>query len=334
MKTKFNPAIVGLFVIGGIVAFIFALLSFGGIHLFSKPQRFVVYFDETIHGLDLGSPVKLRGVRVGRVVNINVNYNSEKKESVVAVVCELSRNVIADEKGQPVDVSDATNLQKFVDNGLRAQLGVLGLATGLLYVEMDFYDINQYPPDTLHIAPNTKHTRVPAVRSAISEFQASLTEILSNVKRIDFPSLAKELQGLLADTRKQINGLNLAQLNAEWANAGRTFGELAKSPEIPAMFAKVNATLDQLSAALVKLDTKIDPAGDELTATLAQAKETLKSFNTTALAARNFISAQNGLGDEATRAMGQLADAASAIQRLADFLERNPTALISGKKQP
>ena len=33
---------------------------------FSKPQRFEVYFDESIHGLDLGSPVKLRGVRVGR----------------------------------------------------------------------------------------------------------------------------------------------------------------------------------------------------------------------------------------------------------------------------
>ncbi len=334
MKTKFNPAVVGLFVIGGIVAFIFALLSFGGIHLFSKPQRFVVYFDETIHGLDLGSPVKLRGVRVGRVVNINVRYNSDKKESVVAVVCELSRNVIADEKGQPVDVSDNAKLQKFVDDGLRAQLGVLGLATGLLYVEMDFYDVKQYPPDTLVVVQNTKHTRVPAVRSAISEFQASLTEILSNVKRIDFPALARELQGLLADTRKQINGLNLAALNAEWTRAGEKFSSLAASPEIPAMFTKVNATLDQLNAALAKVDSKIDPAGDELTATLAQAKETLKNFNATALAARNFISAQNGLGDEATRAMSQLAEAAAAIQRLADFIERNPTALLSGKKQP
>ena len=44
---------------------IIALLSFGGMSFFSKPQRFLVYFDESIHGLDAGSPVKLRVRRAG-----------------------------------------------------------------------------------------------------------------------------------------------------------------------------------------------------------------------------------------------------------------------------
>jgi hypothetical protein len=65
MKTKVSPAIVCAFVIGAFALSVIALLSFGGVSLFSRPQRFVVYFDESIHGLDLGSPVKLRGVRVG-----------------------------------------------------------------------------------------------------------------------------------------------------------------------------------------------------------------------------------------------------------------------------
>ena len=64
MKTKVGPAIVGAFVIGAFVLGTIALLAFGGVSFFSKPERFVVFFDETIHGLDLGSPVKLRGVRV------------------------------------------------------------------------------------------------------------------------------------------------------------------------------------------------------------------------------------------------------------------------------
>ena len=46
-------------------------------NFFSKPQRFVVYFDESIHGLDLGSPVKLRGVRVGRVADLVVMVNAD-----------------------------------------------------------------------------------------------------------------------------------------------------------------------------------------------------------------------------------------------------------------
>jgi paraquat-inducible protein B len=60
MKTKISPAFVGAFVIGAFALCIIALLSFGGIGFFSKPQRFVVYIDESIHGLDAGSPVKLR----------------------------------------------------------------------------------------------------------------------------------------------------------------------------------------------------------------------------------------------------------------------------------
>ena len=111
MKTKISPAVVGLFVLGAMLLVLVALLSFGGVNFFSKPQRFVVYFDESIHGLDLGSPVKLRGVRVGRVVDLNVRYDAASNKSVVAVVCEFSRNMIIDDKGQAIDVSDRSALQ-------------------------------------------------------------------------------------------------------------------------------------------------------------------------------------------------------------------------------
>src|ERR1043165_6359499 len=99
MKTKVSPAFVGAFVIGAFALIIIALLSFGGISFFDKPDRFVVYFDESIHGLEIGSPVKLRGVRVGRVVSLNIRYDEAKNQSVVAVVCEFSRDVMTDNKG-------------------------------------------------------------------------------------------------------------------------------------------------------------------------------------------------------------------------------------------
>ena len=58
MKTKVSPTIVGAFVIGAMVLGVVALFSFGGINFFEKPQRFVVYFNESVHGLDQGSQVK------------------------------------------------------------------------------------------------------------------------------------------------------------------------------------------------------------------------------------------------------------------------------------
>ncbi len=165
MKTKVSPAIIGAFVIGAFALGIIAILTFGGVSFFSKPQRFVVYFDEPIQGLDLGSPVKLRGVRVGRVVDHYVRYDEKTNHSAVVVVCELTKNKLEDTHGTDIDVTKRAQLQQLVDRGLRAQLGVLGLATGLLFVELDFLDPAQAPPPTS--PPESKYVLVPAVPSSL-----------------------------------------------------------------------------------------------------------------------------------------------------------------------
>ncbi|MBK9990454.1 MAG: MCE family protein [Verrucomicrobia bacterium] len=333
MKTKISPTIVGMFVIGAVTLALIALLSFGGINFFSKPQRFVVYFDESIHGLDLGSPVKLRGVRVGRVVDLNVQFDTRSKNSVVEVICEFSRSTVKDEIGAMIDVSSRKELEKLITQGLRAQLGVSGLATGLLFVELDFVDPTVANPTVTAIA-DPKFVVVPSVRSAISEFQASLTEILTNLKGVDFGGLSKEMNGLLVDVRKQVVGLELAKLSAEWTQAGAAVNELARSGELQKTFAHLNEAIDQLSKMVAGVDAQIQPAGVKLNEALVEAKVVLKSFNEAADSARRFITAQGGLGEETVRTMNQLAEAAASVQRLAEFLERNPNALLTGKKQP
>jgi paraquat-inducible protein B len=332
VKTKVSPALIGAFVIGAFAVALIALLAFGGISFFSKPQRLVIYFDESIQGLDLGSPVKLQGVRVGRVVDLNVRYDAAKHFSVVAVVCELSRTMVSDEKGLPINVSSRAELQKLVDRGLRAQLGVLGLATGMLYVELDFMDPVKYPPPNLPLEP--KYVMVPSLPSAISEFQTNLLEILNDIKSVDFKGLSVELKGLLVDTRRQLDGLDLQGVAKEWKQAGAQVRLLAADPKIGETLTNLNAAAGELRATLAKFDQQVAPAGQQLTDTLAQAQATLASFNTAAVAARRFIEAQDGLGDHLESTLAQLRTAADAVQRLADFLERNPQALILGRQKP
>ncbi len=332
MKTKVSPAFVGAFVIGAFALIVIALLSFGGMSLFSKPQRFTVYFDESISGLDLGSPVKLRGVRIGRVVDLNVQFNKAEKKSVVKVICEFSRNMITDGQGGVVDVTSRDVLQALVDQGLRAQLNVSGLATGLLYVELNFFDPKEYP--NLPHEKDAKYIVVPAVPSAISEFQSSLTEILASVQKVDFAGISKELKGLLADTRKQVNTLDVKALIAEWTQAGESVNALVTSPELKTTLANMNAAVTDLRSVLTKLDGQIDPAGAQFGATMAEAQKALAEFNTTVGTLHQFINAQQNLGDGANQAFARLAEAAEAVQRLADFIERNPQALLSGRKRP
>lgn len=332
MKTKFSPAFVGAFVIGAFALGISALLSFGGISFFSKPQRFVVYFNESIHGLDAGSPVKLRGVRVGRVANLNVRYDQQSNRSVVAVVCEFSRDVVTDNRGVVIDVATRSELQSLVDGGLRAQLGVLGLATGLLFVELDFVDPKENPVDRKLTDP--RYVVVPAVPSVISEFQASAGQILANIRKIDFVGLSRELTGLLVDARKQLTGLDLKGTVDQWKKTGEQVERLANLPEIRQTFANLDGAVTDLRRTIGKLDAQVEPNGQALAAALAEAKTAMQSFNETAVAARKLIVSNATLGEEVGGALQQLGEAAAAVARLAEYLERNPSALLTGRPRP
>ncbi|MCF7689635.1 MAG: MlaD family protein [Cephaloticoccus sp.] len=332
MKTKVSPAIVGAFVIGAFALGMIALLSFGSLSLFSKPQRFIVNFNESIHGLDLGSPVKLRGVRVGRVVDLNVQFDEAAKKSVVRVICEFNRNIITDGNGGMVDITSREVLQGLVDKGLRAQLGVIGLATGLLFVELDFMDPVAYP-DTHHTT-DIRYATVPSVLSTISEFQASISEILADMKHINFTSLADEFHGLMVDTRQQVNALEVKDLITQWTAAARSVDAVASSPELKETLVNLNLAAVDLRTMLAKLDGKIDPASENLARTLEHTRQTLETFNAAAQTLRKFINAQQNLGDDANQALNKLAGAADAVQRLADFIERNPQALLTGRKRP
>ncbi|CAM3015423.1 MlaD family protein [Rariglobus hedericola] len=332
MKTKVSPAVVGLFVLGALVLGLVALFSFGGINFFSKPERFVVYFDESVHGLDLGSPVKLRGVRVGRVVDIGLRYEPATGGSLVAVSCELNRNLIADGKGGMIDVTEDGKLQQLVDRGMRAQLGVIGYATGLLYVEIDFLDPVNYPatprPDLV-----SKYVEMPAVPSKSAELLRSLDEILTNIKGVDLAALSREVQGLVADTRKKINGLDTDGLIAEWTKAGASMRGLAESPEVKQTLVNLGAASGKLDAILADY-AQNGPKGEAMTQTLTEIRATITTFNSTVATAQKFINAQQSLGDDASQALIRLGEAASAVRELADYLERNPSALITGRKQP
>jgi paraquat-inducible protein B len=210
MKTKVSPAAVGAFVLGAVAIAIITLLALGSLSLFTRPERFMVYFDESISGLDDGSPVKLHGVRVGHVVGISIRYDRTTGKSVAAVLCELNRGSITDENGASFDVSDKAALQALVDRGLRAQLELGGLATGLLFVELEFMDPHKYPD--LSKSTEEKYVVIPPTPSEISELRASAaalmanaTAVLAKMEQIDFQGLSVELRKLGSGSRAPIS---------------------------------------------------------------------------------------------------------------------------------
>lgn len=331
MKAKLSPAAVGMFVLGALVLGLAAYLSFGGQNIFSKPSRFMIYFDESVSGLDLGASVKLNGVRIGRVAAINVRYDAANKKSLVQTICEVDRNILTDHEGRMIDLTNPAEMQNVIDRGLRARLNLTGI-TGLLFVELDFEDARKYPPNPAYMID--EYPVIPAIPSPISEVQQSIVEIVANIKKVDFADLSKELKTLLASTNQKVNEFDAKAVAERITHAAAAIEAFVSSPDAKNAFTNLNTALADLRGTLAKIDAQVGPTSAELNKTLADAQSAMKSIDTAAASARSFVQAQSGLGEDVTQSLRQVADAAAAITRLADFLERNPNALLVGKKPP
>lgn len=320
-----------MFILGALLLFVVGFLSFGGSNIFSKPARFIIYFDESVSGLDPGAPIKINGVRIGRVAAINVRYDATTRTALVQTTCEINRNILTDNEGRMIDLTSATELQKLIDRGLRARLNFTGI-TGLLFVELDFEDPKKYPAVTRLVA--TALPVVPAIPSPIAEVQQSIIEIVANIKKVDFAGLSKDLRTLLASTNQKVNELDLKGLNDRLMHAADAVTGFVNSPEAKQAFVNLNDTLTTARSALAKLDGQVGPVSEELKQTLAEAQTALKALTTAAQTTQGFVQAQGSIGDEVTDSLRQVAHAAAALERLASALERNPSSLLVGKKKP
>jgi paraquat-inducible protein B len=320
-----------MFVLGAMLIAVVGFLSFGGSNIFVKPARFLIYFDESVSGLDPGAPVKLNGVRVGRVAAINVRYDATSKEALVGVTCEVNRNILTDSTGTQIDLTSPSSLQALIDRGLRARLNLTGI-TGLLFVELDFEDVRKYPANPRFMAEPLPV--IPAIPSPISEVQQSIVEIVADLKQVNFAGLSKELKTLLATTNDKVGALDVKSLGDKVGTAADAVTKFVNSPEAKQTFLNLNAALTDLRVVLARIDGNVGPISDELKKTLAEAQGALKSVEATAATTQRFVAAQGNVGEEVTAALRQLADAAAALERLSDTLTRNPSSLIVGKKKP
>jgi paraquat-inducible protein B len=311
-------------VIGAVALIVAALLTLRSCNVFSRPGHFTAYFNESVQGLDVGSAVKLRGVPLGRVKSIRVQYDEKTRQSQVVVLAELNQNKVADDAGHLIQLTDRATLQRLIDQGLRAKIDLVGI-TGLQFVELDFFDPQEFPAP--HAASDAEYPVVPTLRSGMSELVENLSKIAGNLNKVDFAGLSQELKSLLATVNQQAGGLDLKKMVATVTSAASSIDALAGSAEAKSAFANLNKTATDVQGLVAKLDTQVEPVSAELV-------RSLHSFHDAAQSVQKLVGPQSGLGDETVKALRQLTQTAESLQELADFLERNPNALITGKQLP
>jgi ABC-type transporter Mla subunit MlaD len=248
----------GLFVVVGVSALVGALLLLGGRDLFQPSFTFETYFNNSIAGLDLGAPVRFRGVPLGQVTEIltssatyerNVPFNRRREYIVVRVKVNVSAGEAAQMREEAVTLAR---------RGLRAQTQLAGL-TGQQYLALDFMDPKKYPPLEFEWTP--KYTYLPSAPSSAGEIVAKAQSFLASLNEADIRQLGQSLNTLVGDVDKKLGDLPVATLSAKaqevLSNADATLGRadriLATAP--------IADTLRKLDSISSRLDVLVsDPA--------------------------------------------------------------------------
>jgi phospholipid/cholesterol/gamma-HCH transport system substrate-binding protein len=275
MTTATNHWKLGLFVVAAILAMVWTLFWIGARRFHRDAFQAVSYFDESVQGLDVGSPVKFRGVTVGTVADITIAPDHRH--------VQVTSDIYLDALVRLGLLSAAPKVgELFIDPRLRVQLAAAGI-TGVRFLQTDFFDETRYPPPTLTFP--TPWNYVPSAPSTLKSIEEAAIEILNR-----FPALETGIVDAAADLRKTL--ASIGQLSGKLsADAGPQntllirLGGAARRVEAALDDAKLGTTTASFRETSESIGRAAADVGDvrhELRDALVALRETLESIRTLA----------------------------------------------------
>lgn len=320
MPKRFSSAAIGMFVVGSLVLAVAAIAVIGSGSLFRKSHKFICFFQGSLNGLNVGAPVKARGVQIGSVSEIRLRLDpadGRLKEgagtfSAIPVIIDVDESQL-EARGANGAGLQPQEFRALLERGLRAQLATESFLTGLLYVEVD---LHPGAPLNLLLQPGSgPYREVPTIPTDLQQVQETAMKALAKLDKVDFVKLTQSI-----------------------TDAGSAAANLLRSPDI-------KETLDSLQTATRNLDMTISsirgmvqnvnnrsgPVLASLKNAADQASVTLGQISSTAQTLQASLAPDAPLTYRLDVALENFSEASSAIRELTDYLQRNPSAIVRGK---
>lgn len=329
MSKQPNKTLIGLFVIGAIVLIVAGLVVFGSGKFFKKVNRYVMFFDGSAKGLNVGAPVVFRGVKIGTVTAVNLIFLQDKKEFLVRVFVETDPEAIQ-VIGNSVKLREQ-ELPDLIERGLRAQLALQSFVTGLLMVSVDIFPDK---PARLYGLDESR-LEVPTIPTDLERLRKTLEEI-------PWQEIGRKVESIANGVDKLVNSPDLQASVKSLDNALKSANTLAQdlnaqvkpiSESIRETLTAARSTLAQAEKTLAFREGASGEIAQDLKDTLASARATLDEVRKSAEAAKETVKRSDGLLFQINDTLQEISGLSQSLQNLADLLERNPDALIRGKKE-
>lgn len=257
-------------------------------------SKVILYFDESVRGLDIGAPVEFYGIQMGEVIDVKLVYNQENNNFRIRAMVEIETERWAEAGFVGSDSERRDLMASLLDRGFRAQLKTGNLLTGKQVVVLDFFPDAE--PAT--IAQEEGLPVFPTVPTPMEEISTKFMRILQKIDDIPLDQIGQDLGATIKTTK-----------------------QLVEAPEIKETIRNLNATLAETRLLVSDLRTRVTP---EISAVLEEARLSLDN-------AERMLNADSQLQVKMNSALDEIAGAARSLRLLLDYLERHPESLLRGK---
>lgn len=305
MAKKINTTVLGSFVIVATGIAIAAIALFGSGRMFKHPERYVIFFSESIRGLNVGSPVRFHGIQIGTIVDMQAIYIEPNNKILTPIYVEIERerirNLGVGEK------SRAAQQAKIYSSGIRAQIVTDSIVTGQRAISLD-------------MEPGAKGTLVGADQGTveIASIPSSLEEISNTLESLPLEEIAEKFNVTLTAVEKAVTSPGFSEAMNGLGPA------LTEAREALALVSK------DLRPLLAELHEKLDALDVEKT--LQRVDRSLASIEAAAAHVKSLGAPGSPLDTNANRALVEIAAAARELRQVAELLQRRPEMFLTGKK--
>jgi paraquat-inducible protein B len=329
VNKKISPAMIGAFVLGALALIVIAILVFGSGRLFRQTREFVLYFDNSVNGLRVGAPVKFKGVEIGAVKDIRLQLEKGKEVEKIPVIIQIDLEKLTSRGAPSLVAVDRQAFDKaIVERGLRGQLEMESLVTGLLYVALDFF-----PGTPINLVQqanaDNKYPEIPTLPTAFEQAKDAVTRIMDKLEEIDFKALIATLQATVTGLNRTLNSPDLESALRSLARV------MPKVDEAVVNIRNLAGTLDDkgkiLTDDLQRTSADVRVALKEAGDALKQTAETMKRAEGAVANIETLSDLDSPVNYELGKSLREVAAAARSLRSLTDYLERNPRAPIFGK---
>ncbi|MDD2320345.1 MAG: MlaD family protein [Geobacteraceae bacterium] len=331
MSKPANKTLIGLFVLGAVTLVVLAVALFGSGKFFVEKPKYVMYFPGSVNGLEIGSPIQFRGVKIGQVTGIYGSFD-KNMDVVIAVYVEYNPDslTVPDELKREAQGQRYPFIQRLVAKGLKAQLRMKSLITGQLYVALDFY------PDkpTVLVGLDKCYPEIPTTPSPsdvlmstlekipLAEISNNLLKVTEGVERIVNSSEVKDSMKSLNMGLKDLAGL-IRNIDAEVKPLSTSLKDTSTA---------ARGAFSQAEKTLALKDGKSGEVAENLNNTLKKADATLEEIRLGIATYEKLAERNMDIGYDVSKTLKEIDGAARSIRALTEYLERHPEALVKGKQ--